>query len=221
MRTFNQYTITKLTKFLGSLSVKRNIKQIHIHHTWKPTQKDYTGLRTIEGIYNYHVKQLKWSDIGQHFAVAPDGTIWDGRDLNRDPASIKGHNEGAISIEMIGNFDKGHDVLTDAQKEAVVELVRLLLKKFNLYRDDIIFHREYDASKTCPGSGIEKADFLKWVRGNMVGKVVQADADVVVNGKTLNTPAIIIDGVSYLPVRETAEFLGVKVDWDGRVILKK
>lgn len=227
MRRFKSYTVEEIKEFLEKFYFTRPITQIHIHHTWRPEKKDYRGEETIRGMWRYHTQVRGQSDISQHFTVAPDGTIWDGRDLNRDPASIKGHNKGAICIEIIGNFDK--ESLEGKQREAVIQLVLALLDVTSLTTDDIIFHREY-SSKTCPGMNIDKSEFIGWIEAwrrfngkgeSMIGKKVQGVAPVLLNGKQLNKKAIIIDGVSYLPVRELAETLGLSVDWDGRVILKK
>lgn len=49
--------------------------------------------------------------------------------------------------------------------------------------------------------------------------VVEGTAPVVLDGRELEKEAVIVDGRSYLPVREIAETLGLKVGWDGRVLL--
>jgi hypothetical protein len=60
---------------------------------------------------NYHVNTNGWSDIGQYVTLLLDGTFVTGRDFGKDPASIKGFNTEAFACEMLGNFDKSHDVL--------------------------------------------------------------------------------------------------------------
>lgn len=49
---------------------------------------------------------------------------------------------------------------------------------------------------------------------NMVGKQVQGQFLVKVNGKELEVQAIVIDGTSYLPVRAISEALGKEVTFD-------
>lgn len=170
MRRFKSYTVKEFKDYVENMMVKRPINHIQLHHTWKPTKSDYINTdnkeRIIWGMWNYHVNENGWSDIGQHFTVSPDGLIWDGRSLDRDPAGIYGHNDGGICIEMIGNFDTGHEDLEGEQLKSAVELISILLKKFNLYLSDIVFHREY-SSKTCPGSSIDKNWILGLVDNNM------------------------------------------------------
>lgn len=132
--------------------------QLHIHHTWLPNHDNFTGdnYQSIQdGMRDYHMNQRGWSDIGQHVTLYPDGLFLTGRDFGRAPASITGHNTGAFAVEMLGNFDKGNDVLKGDQKEAILWLTK--------YFDDkgrtIIFHNEF-ATKTCPGTSIDKNEFM-------------------------------------------------------------
>lgn len=165
MPRFKQYTPTEVEQYISSFVFTREIKEIHFHHTWKPTIKNYMDNpdkeRVIWGMWNYHVNTLKWSDIAQHFSIAPDGTLWGGRDLNKTPASISGRNTGAICLEHIGNFDVGNDKLDGVQLEASIRLIVALIKRAEQlqgYRPIVVFHNEY-SSKTCPGTSVKK-DFI-------------------------------------------------------------
>lgn len=218
MRTFNSYTIETIKPFLYSFVFTRSITAIHIHHTWKPTKDDYVGEKTIYGMWEYHTKTNGWSDIGQHFSVAPDGTIWDGRDLNRDPASIENHNKGAISIEIIGNFDV--EILKGPQKKSVIELVRTLLKVCDLGKESIIFHREH-SKKSCPGKNIQKNEFLEWLDEKPPMEFVYIRPVEVIRKDKVYKGYVLPDGKGYVEVRQLLQDLGEKVDWDNeRVIIQ-
>lgn len=52
---------------------------------------------------------------------------------------------------------------------------------------------------------------------NMIGKVVDGAFSVNVNGKTLQNQAVVIEGTSYLPVREFGESLGMDVKFDANL----
>ena len=139
-----------------------NHKELHVHHTWIPNHDNFTTsnwLALQAGMRNYHMKNNNWSDIAQHITLFPDGRMLTGRSFGRTPASIKGYNTGAFMVEMIGNFDRGNDNLTGKQREMIIGIARYFNKK-NKY---IRFHRE-NASKTCPGTGVDKAKFMKDVR---------------------------------------------------------
>lgn len=214
-RTFKSYTADTIKPFLYSYPFTRSISAIHIHHTWKPTKADYVGEETIYGMWEYHTKTNSWSDIGQHFSVAPDGAIWDGRDLNRDPASIENHNKGAISIEIIGNFDV--EILKGPQKKAVIELIRTLLKVCDLSKQAIIFHREH-STKTCPGKNIQKDEFLGWLDEQPKTEFVHIRPVEIIRKDKTYKGYVLPDGKGYVEVRQLLEDLGERVDWENEKI---
>lgn len=160
-------TIAQQFKVLGIEEVlklldKYKWKELHIHHTWKPEHKDFNGTNHIalqQGMYDYHVYTKKWDNIAQHLTLCPDGQFVTGRPLHKMPVSIYGQNKkGALAVEMIGNFDIGHDILDGEQKLSILVLVKYFTDK----RLPIKFHNEY-SDKTCPGTSINKADFIKEV----------------------------------------------------------
>jgi ECF transporter S component (folate family) len=111
-------------------------RQLHIHHTWKPTHRDFNGenhLKLQQSMRNYHINTNGWTDIGHHLALMPDGKWVTGRPFNATPASIKGWNDKALAVEMVGNFDipgtgayntSGYDKLEGAQKESILQLIK-------------------------------------------------------------------------------------------------
>jgi len=138
----------------------REINQIHVHHTYKPDYSDFNGSnhkRIFNGIKYYHKKVNGWRDIAYHNLVFPDGKVMDGRQIELKPASAINHNYGTIAVCMIGNFD--HDTLTDIQYTQTLKLIRKYMVEFNIPIERIFFHNEF-ASKSCPGSGIKKEEFL-------------------------------------------------------------
>ena len=105
--------------------------------------------------------------IAQHFNIFPNGHITTGRNLNSTPIGIKKWNTGAICFEIYGNFDKGKDVMTKAQAQAVIALSAIITKTLNIPIDDghVRPHAWHTASgtylggyvpgkstKTCPGT---------------------------------------------------------------------
>lgn len=146
---------------------KHKFKQLHIHHTWKPTHRSFKGNNHIQmqqSMYNYHVNTNKWSDIGQHLTLFPDGKWVTGRPFNIAPASIKNWNTGALAVEMVGNFDKlgtlpfnelGYDELEGEQKKQILLLMKYFIDKYG--ESSIKFHREgQGVAKTCPGTSLNK-----------------------------------------------------------------
>ena len=203
-------TIEEFKKYVISVKVTRSIKLIQLHHTYSPNYSHFNGYNHLtlqKNMRDYHVNTNGWSDIGQHFTIFPDGKICTGRNINTSPAGIYGANTGAICIECLGNFDKGGDTMTDAQKDAIAGAVKILLDKFNLNAEEsVTYHAWWTASgselgdyvkgksaKTCPGTNFFGGNTLTAYEKNLMpliknyGKVkLETGNDIVwelMNGK--------------------------------------
>ena len=155
---FEIITVDELSKRLSKL----NHKELHVHHTFSPSHKNFNGKNGIElqnNMARYHKETRHFTDIAQHVTLLPDGTFVTGRNFLQDPASIKYHNDQAFCVEMLGNFDKGVDKLEGKQLESIIKIAKLFDAKGKYIR----FHRE-NAPKTCPGTGIDKGEFMKLVK---------------------------------------------------------
>jgi hypothetical protein len=169
-------TITELIKELN----KYKFTQLHIHHTWKPTHRDFNGknhLALQQGMRNYHINTNGWGDIGHHLALMPDGKWVTGRPFNKTPASIKEWNTGALAVEMVGNFDKpgtgasnssGYDKLDGKQKDSILALIKYYGGKYGF--EGIKFHNEGPrVKKTCPGTSLNKAEMIREAKALKIG----------------------------------------------------
>lgn len=151
----------------------RKVKLIQQHHTWKPAYQHFDGsnyFSLLNGMELYHKREKKWSNIAQHITTFPDGKLAISRPFNIAPEGTIGYkaNSLGLTIENIGNFDKGFDVMTKEQKETIVYITALLCIKFGLTPtiDTITYHHWWDlttgervldnsadhAVKTCPGT---------------------------------------------------------------------
>ena len=195
-------TLNEFKSWLNKQNVTRKVTRLQVHHMWMP---DYScwpkdnPLRRQKNTKDYHINHNKWGNIAQHFSIFPDGHIVTGRSLNSTPIGITGWNTNAICIEIYGNFDKGKDNMTEAQKKAVIGLYGELCKKFKLtpstytirphcwftaggtYIGDYSISR---SAKTCPGTnfmgiGNTKKAFVnefytmikKYINGETTSKV--------------------------------------------------
>lgn len=207
---------TELIALIKAYKFTRKVSEFHIHHTWKPDHKDFNGsngLQLQQNMRNYHVNNLGWSDIGQHLTLLPDGNWVIGRDFNLIPASIYGRNSFAFAIEMLGNFDKGHDELEGKQLASILDLLYFGLDFFNLPESAIIFHREY-APKTCPGSNIDKQKFIEQVKDRGNKKVDINTVTIVMDNKKLNIDNLIYKESTYVKLRDFVNILGKNIKWD-------
>ena len=124
----------------------REIKKIIVHCADTPEGRD---VRTAE-IKRWHTEERGWSDIGYHWVVELDGSLHAGRPEEVSGAHCKGHNSDSIGICYVGGSDASgnpKDTRTEAQKEALKELIVGLLDR---YSDAEVFgHRDF-SEKACP-----------------------------------------------------------------------
>lgn len=167
-KPFIKLSIDEFEELVGSFDFTRKIDAVHMHHTWKPDHSQYRGLQTINSMWDFHTQTNGWSDIAQHVSIAPDGSIWTGRNWNKPPASAAGYNgnsmKGPFMFEMIGNFDEGKDAFADPQKASVIRVIESLLGKFSLPVSALRFHNHMTDQKSCPGTAIDYEDFCKEIK---------------------------------------------------------
>ena len=202
MKAQNGFTLFEKTSEIGpwlkKQKVTRTITRLQVHHmdmpnysTWEKTDKkifDEPHFGRTQSLNDYGKKTWNYSDghgkyIAQHFNVFPDGKITTGRHLNSTPIGIRGWNTNAICIEIYGDFDKGKDKMTAAQKKAVIALYGELCKRFKIpvntshirphcwFTAGGTYLGKYDSSrsaKTCPGTnfmgyGCSSKGFAKFI----------------------------------------------------------
>lgn len=122
-------------------------------------------------------------------------------------------NQNSIGIEICIN-----DGNYETEIKRTIELTKHLMQKYNVPHERVVRH--YDASrKLCPGK-MAKNDWEAWkafkaqlqdkpinIRINYKGKLV--DVDGVIEYDTNK------NATNYVSVRQLAEAMGYKVDWDN------
>lgn len=160
---FRPLDVAEFTALLRRFPFTRRVNAVHMHHTWRPNHAQYRGEDSIASMWRFHTDVNGWSDIAQHITIAPDGTIWTGRDWNLPPASAAGHNgntaAGPFMFELIGDFDVGRDEWGGAQKQTALAVIARVQERFLLPLESLRFHNQM-GPKTCPGSQIDYGQTL-------------------------------------------------------------
>ena len=169
---FKQISREQFGELLQRFEFKRKVNAVHMHHTWRPNHSQYdpaNGHKAILGMFLHHTQTNGWQDIAQHITIAPDGSIWLGRNWNLPPASASGHNgNGAIGpfmFEIIGDFDVGQDRFEGEQRETVLDVIARVQKHFKLPPESLKFHNSMSL-KSCPGTAIDHDEVLGRACGN-------------------------------------------------------
>lgn len=124
----------------------REIKYIAVHCTATPQTA------TVSSIQSYWRNVLKWKMPGYHFIIKPDGEVVKLLEIEKVSNGVKGFNSVSINISYIGGVDaqnKPIDNRTEAQKKALLDLLKKLKKQFP--KAIIQGHRDFpEVKKACP-----------------------------------------------------------------------
>ena len=132
----------------------RHIDTIIIHCT--ATRPNWwegkSAQQKTDEVRRWHVEDRGWSDIGYHYLIDRDGTVTEGRPLERTGAHAKGHNTGSVGISLFGGHggnvsDQFEDNFTEDQNLAQRALIAKLKADHPITK--IIGHNEV-ANKACP-----------------------------------------------------------------------
>ncbi len=142
--------IEKVYKLIGTLKKRVKTKRIILHHA-------AAKVCTPEQVDEWH-KARGWTCIGYHFFVRKDGTIYRGRPEWSIGAHASNNNSDSIGICAEGNFEI--EIMPEAQKRALKELVSYLKKKYNIS----IVQRHKDVGQTdCPGKNYPFEEIAKGI----------------------------------------------------------
>lgn len=129
----------------------RTITQIILHCSATPQGVHYT----LSDIDRWH-RARGWKGCGYHYVILLDGTIQQGRPLDRIGAHCSGHNAHSIGICYIGGTDRNGnplDTRTPEQRDVLWGLVKSLKKRFP--NATVHGHNEF-ANKACPCFNVQE-----------------------------------------------------------------
>ncbi|MDE6182370.1 MAG: N-acetylmuramoyl-L-alanine amidase, partial [Eubacteriales bacterium] len=124
-------------------------------------------------------------------------------------------NENAIGVELCSEKDsKGNYYFNDETIKNAVELVKMLMKKYNIPVENVVRH--YDVThKVCPAPFVNNVkawdNFKNKLKGDDYMKVKRV---VEVDGVRKELDAINDNGKNYYSIAEIVEMLGKKAVYD-------
>lgn len=177
----------------SGLSWGNNPKMIVLHHAEASTC-------SIQDIHQWHLNN-GWAGCGYHFLVRKDGSIYRGRPEEAIGSHCHGVNATSLGVCAEGDFTK--ESMSDAQKNAIVELCKYLCSKYGI--NSIKGHKELYATE-CPGNNYP----------------LQQIKDLIGTGASVSTPAtntsilkLWSSGSAVKDLQEKLIKLGYKVTADG------
>jgi hypothetical protein len=157
--------------------------RVTIHHTETPSTDP---ARQVRGIQNYHMDTRGWCDVGYHFLIGVDGTIYEGRPLEKLGAHTGGQNTNNIGIAFIGCFQPGCSWGPTSPPEAAIQAAgRLLAALSDIYGFDVSAstvkgHRDMPGADTdCPGDNLEAriGDIIEIGRSGVIPEEPETPAE--------------------------------------------
>lgn len=145
--------------------------RITVHHEGTKLLVTDDAIRKIKGIQTWGMgPDRKWADVPYHFFIAPDGKIYQGRDVYTVGETNTEYNPaGHLLICCLGNYEQ--DDVPEAQLQSLIKMIAWCSKSYKIPYETLATHRDYSKQTTCPGknlyqyftSGYIKKEVRKWL----------------------------------------------------------
>jgi hypothetical protein len=129
--------------------------KITVHHEGGRVLPDTAdAARRLKNVQTWCMgKDRNWADIPYHFLMAPDGTIYEGRDVNTvGETNTEYDPTGHLLICFLGNY--GEQELKPQALDILTKLIAHFCKKYDISPETIATHRDHSTQTTCPGKNI-------------------------------------------------------------------
>lgn len=134
------------------LRIPHRITHVTLHHTGspEPLRPEDDPVQKLRGLQSWGASDRNWWDVPYHYLIDLEGRIYEGRDWRYMGETNTTYDpSGHFLISVIGNYERQE--ATQAQLEAIADLMAWATARFNVPLDRIGGHYEY-AGTTCPGA---------------------------------------------------------------------
>ena len=128
--------------------------RITIHHEGTKLEAKDDAARKIKNIQTWGMgPDRNWADIPYHFLIAPDGKIYEGRNVNTVGETATEYDPtGHLLICCLGNLET--QPLPEAQLNSLIRLVAYSSVKYEIILDSLASHKDYSNQTNCPGKNL-------------------------------------------------------------------
>ena len=125
-------------------------------------------------------------------------------------------NSNSLGVELCSRKDsKGNFYFMDKTVDNAVELVKMLMAKYNVPIANVIRH--YDVTgKNCPEPFVRDIKAWQNFKNRLEEKVVKQN--IKINGKVKSVDAINKDGYTYIKIRDLSDILNIMYDNNTKLI---
>ncbi len=153
---------------------KHTPKYITIHHAGVLQRSTTDPAKFVKNMQAWGQRDKKWPDLAYHFLIAPDGRIFEGRDIAYEgETNTKYPLRDQVQVELMGDFTKQR--ISPAQLQSLVKLTTWLCQEYEINPILMGGHNDRAPRQTsCPGTDlyryIEAGQLTKWVAALLAGK---------------------------------------------------
>ncbi len=138
------------------LRVPHQVHQITLHHSGssEPLRPEDDPVAILNDLFEWGAEDRNWWDVPYHYLIDLEGHIYEGRDAKYAGETNTTYDpRGHLLISVMGNYNEQEP--TDAQINAIAEMMAYAIQKYDLSVDDIYAHRDW-ADTSCPGDHLQK-----------------------------------------------------------------
>lgn len=150
-------------------------RDIVVHHAGV----DWTGEREpvdfVSAMQAWGQRDKDWPDLPYHFMIAPDGRIYEARDLAYEGETNTNYDlAGHMLVELMGNFNNQRP--SPQQIVSLVHMCAWLCQEYGADPAEICGHMDAAPGQTsCPGRDMERyitsGELQDWVATRLRGEI--------------------------------------------------
>lgn len=129
--------------------------RITVHHEGGRVLSDTASATTrLKNIQTWCMgPDRKWTDIPYHYLIAPDGTVYEGRNpLTVGETNTEYDPSGHLLICFLGNY--GQQKMNQHLLDVLSRLIAHFCIQYHIDPETISTHRDHSKMTTCPGENI-------------------------------------------------------------------
>jgi hypothetical protein len=128
--------------------------KITVHHEGTRLELADDAARKIRNIQVWGMgPDRNWTDIPYHFLIAPDGRIYEGRNIYTVGETATEYDPtGHLLITCLGNLEEQE--LPAGQLNSLIRLIAYCSEKYNLPLESLATHRDHSTQTNCPGKNL-------------------------------------------------------------------
>jgi len=128
--------------------------RITVHHEGTKLEVTDDAAKKIMNIQKWGMgPDRNWVDIPYHFLIAPDGKIYEGRNVNTVGETATEYDPaGHLLITCLGNLEVQE--VGREQLQSLIKLVAYCSEKYKIPSETISTHRDNSKQTTCPGKNL-------------------------------------------------------------------